>query len=277
MWFERLDWPSEQRLPFDRADVLGFRVAVLSEADVLEFVRDQVEHKRPSQIVTVNAEFVMLARRDPEFAAVIRSAALATPDGAGVVWAMRRDGTRQGRRVGGSDLIWSISEQAAGMGHRVFLLGAGEGIARQAGEMLVSRYPGLQIAGSHSGSPNLDEEASIVNLIRHSESDILFVAFGAPAQDLWIARNLASTGASVAIGVGGSFDYVAGRTRRAPEWMRDRGLDWLWRLLQQPWRWRRMLVLPAFVWAVLWEQRTVHSAKGYGNDERRRGADNSGP
>lgn len=261
MWQGRFDWSSESRLPFDRANVLGVPVAMVSEVEVLAFVRDQIERKEPAQIVTVNAEFVMMARRDREFAAVVRSA-LATPDGAGVVWAMRRGGARQDRRVGGSDLIWSISEQAAGMGHRVFLLGARDGIACEAGEALVMRYPGLQVAGCYAGSAAPDEEASIVDLIRHSEADILCVAFGAPAQDIWIARNLLSTGASVAIGVGGSFDYVAGRTRRAPPWMRDHGLDWLWRLLRQPWRWRRMLALPAFVWAVLREQRPVRPAKG---------------
>lgn len=262
MWSARFDRSSEARLRFDRADVLGFPVAVISEADVLQFVRDRIERKQPSQIVTVNAEFVMIARRDSSFAGVVRSAALTTPDGAGVVWAMRRGGIGQERRVGGSDLIWSISEQAARLGHRVFLLGAGEGIAREAARVLVNRYPGLQIAGTYAGASDPDQEASIVNLVRHSEPDILFVAFGAPAQDLWIARNISGTGTSVAMGVGGSFDYVAGRTRRAPRWMRDHGLDWLWRLLRQPWRWRRMLALPAFVWAVLREQRPVRMEKG---------------
>lgn len=249
-------------MPFDRANVLGVPVATVSEAEVLAFVRDRIERGEPAQIVTVNAEFVMMARRDREFGAVVRSAELPTPDGAGVVWAMRRGGARQDRRVGGSDLIWSISEQAARMGHRVFLLGAREGIAREAGQVLVTRFPGLQIAGCYAGSWSPDEEQSIVDLIRHSETNVLFVAFGAPAQDIWIARNLSGTGASVAIGVGGSFDYVAGRTRRAPRWMSDHGLDWLWRLLRQPWRWRRMLALPAFAWAVLREQRPVRPAKG---------------
>jgi N-acetylglucosaminyldiphosphoundecaprenol N-acetyl-beta-D-mannosaminyltransferase len=89
--------------------------------------------------------------------------------------------------------------------------------------------------------------------VRASRANLLFVAYGAPEQDIWIARNLARSGAAIAMGVGGSFDYVAGRARRAPVWMRERGLDWLWRLARQPWRWRRMLVLPRFAWLV-WRQ-----------------------
>jgi N-acetylglucosaminyldiphosphoundecaprenol N-acetyl-beta-D-mannosaminyltransferase len=204
----------------------------------------------PAQIVTVNAEFVMLARDYPDFGQVLRSAELATPDGAGVVWAMRRKGTDVLERVGGADLIWAVSELAAGLGHRVFLLGAAEGVATKAAARLRAAYPGLQVAGAYSGSPDTDQEGDIVDLIRRSRADILFVAFGAPRQDVWIARNLKATGASVAIGVGGSFDYVAGLARRAPRWMRRRGLDWFWRLLHQPWRWRRMLALPRFAWLV---------------------------
>lgn len=249
-------------MSFNRVDVLGVPVDVVSEAQVLAFVRDQVVRKAPARIVTVNAEFVMTARRETDFADVLRTADLATPDGAGVVWAMRRAGAEQSGRVGGSDLIWSMSRQAAECGHRVFLLGAAEGVAAEAGEVLARRYPGLQIAGVYSGSPSLQEAGSIVDLIRRSAADILFVAFGAPAQDIWIARHLERTGVTVAIGVGGSIDYVAGRTRRAPRWMRDHGLDWLWRLILQPWRWRRMLALPVFAWTVIREVRPVHPAKG---------------
>lgn len=234
-----------------RADVLGVPVDIVSERDILMFVQERVEARRPARIVTVNAEFVILARKDAEFAEALRTADLATPDGAGVVWAMRRQGAAPPARVGGADLIWSMSEQAAGAGQSVFLLGGAEGIASTAARRLCARYPDLRVAGAYSGSPAVDDEAYIVDLVRRSGADLLFVAFGAPQQDLWIARNLGRTGACVAIGVGGSFDYVAGVARRAPRWMRRRGLDWLWRLMRQPWRWRRMLALPEFAWLVL--------------------------
>lgn len=249
-------------MALERVAVLGIAVHVLEEHDVLDFVRDRVADKDPARIVTVNAEFVMLARRNREFAQALEGADLATPDGAGVVWAMRRAGISQRHRVGGSDLIWSISEQAARHNHRVYLLGAGQGVAEEAAAKLRARYPGLIIAGTHSGSPRPEDEASIVDSIRRSEPDILFVAFGAPDQDIWIARNLRRSGAAVAIGVGGSFDYVAGKARRAPRWMREHGLDWLWRLIQQPWRWRRMLTLPRFALAVMLHRPDPRRTKG---------------
>jgi N-acetylglucosaminyldiphosphoundecaprenol N-acetyl-beta-D-mannosaminyltransferase len=236
--------------------VLGIEVHCVVEQDVIDFVRERLRTLEPTQIVTVNAEFVMMARKDNQFRAVLAHADIATPDGAGVVWAARRKGATIRRRVGGSDLIWSFSRQAAAEGHRVFLLGAADGVAASAAHRLAADIPGLVVAGTHSGSPNSEEEGSIVDLVRTSGAHILFVAFGAPQQDLWIARNLARSGAVVGMGVGGSFDYLAGTARRAPAWMQERGLDWLWRLAQQPWRWRRMLALPRFVWAVLREGRS---------------------
>lgn len=235
---------------FDRYRVLGVPVDVVTEPEVLAIAGDAVERRRRMQVVTVNAEFVVLAQENRQFLRALQDAAVATPDGAGVVWALRRRGVYL-RRLGGSDLIWSLSEQAAGRGHSVFFLGAADGVAEEVARRLRSRYPGLLVAGTLAGSPRPEDEESIVAQIQESEPDILFVAYGAPEQDLWIARNLARLGVSVAIGVGGSFDYVAGNARRAPPWMRERGLDWLWRLVMQPWRWRRMLALPRFALLVL--------------------------
>jgi N-acetylglucosaminyldiphosphoundecaprenol N-acetyl-beta-D-mannosaminyltransferase len=135
-------------------------------------------------------------------------------------------------------------------------------VADRAAAGLEERYATLQIAGCYAGSPSLLERDYIVDLIRRSRADLLFVAFGAPQQDVWIARELRSTGVSVAIGVGGSFDYVAGIARRAPRWMQEHSLEWLWRLLNQPWRWRRMLALPRFVWLVWRDQQRRERPKG---------------
>jgi len=242
---------------YRRAEVLGVPVDAVSERQILDFVKRRIDEAAPARVVTVNAEFVMLARRDPHFAAVLRSADLATPDGAGVVWAMRRKGVVVPERVGGADLIWSVPALAAREGQSVFFLGGAEGVAASAAQRLRERYPRLRVAGTYSGFSEPGEEAHIVDLVRRSGAQILFVAFGAPAQDLWIARNLSATGAMIGLGVGGSFDYVAGTARRAPVWMRRQGLDWLWRLIRQPWRWRRMLALPRFAWLV-WRHETVH-------------------
>lgn len=241
---------------FERRFVLGVPVDITTESDVLSFVRHRVEGRVPAQIATVNAEFVILAQRDAVFRRVLATAALTTADGAGVVWALRRQGADQRRRVGGSDLVWTLSQEAARRGWRVFFLGGAPGVAEEAARRLGTRFPGLNVAGAHAGSPFPSDQGAIVDLIRQSRADLLFVAFGAPAQELWIARVLPETGVSVAIGIGGSLDYVAGRARRAPRWMQDRGLDWLWRLIRQPWRWRRMLALPRFAVLVLRENRS---------------------
>lgn len=247
-------------MPYSRYSVLGVPVDSATEADVLQFVANAVESRTPSSIATVNAEYVVLAQKDARFREVVRRAALATADGAGVLWALRRQGVHMERRVGGSDLIWSLSRQAASCGHRVFFLGAAPGVAEATSDALRRAYPGLLVAGAYAGSPDVGMEAAIVDLIRRSRPDILFVAYGAPHQDLWIARNLVSTGASVGMGVGGSFDYVAGVARRAPRWMQEHALDWLWRLIREPWRWRRMGALPLFVVLVLTER--VRTEKG---------------
>lgn len=234
----------------DRCHVLGIPVDPVSTADVLSFVRRCIGSRRSAQIATINVEFIMRARRDATFRRVLESADLTTADSAGVLWALRRQGVHMPYRVGGSDLVWSLSLQAAEFGHRIFILGGRPGVADAAGARLQRRYPGLRIAGVHSGSPAPSEAESIVDLIRRSDTDILFVAFGAPQQEIWIARHLTQTGARCAMGVGGSIDYVAGTASRAPVWVRRHNLDWLWRLVTQPWRWRRMLVLPQFAWLV---------------------------
>jgi N-acetylglucosaminyldiphosphoundecaprenol N-acetyl-beta-D-mannosaminyltransferase len=234
-----------------RVQVAGVWIDVVTTDDVLALARRCVAESSPAYVVTVNAEFIVRAQTDAQFGAALKRAALATPDGSGILWALRRRGFRLDRRVGGSDLIWELSEQARRLGHRVFLLGGAEGVAERAARRLQRTYAGLRIAGAHAGTPSPSDEDGIVDLIRRSEADILFVAFGAPQQELWIARSLMATGASFSIGVGGSFDYLAGTARRAPVWMRESGVEWLWRLARQPWRWRRMLALPRFVWLVL--------------------------
>lgn len=245
------EWRLIPPLNFDRVYVAGLAVDVVSEDDVLAFVRERVQLRVPAHIVTVNAEFVTRARADSAFARVLQDAPLATPDGAGVVWAMRRRGARQVARVGGSDLIYSISGLAASAGWSVFYLGAAPGVAEETARRLATQFPGLQVVGTYSGSPAERDAAFIVDLVRCSGADILFVAFGAPRQEIWIADHLLPLGVSIAVGVGGSFDYVAGVARRAPRWMRDHALDWLWRLVLQPRRLRRMLALPRFVWLAL--------------------------
>lgn len=231
--------------------ILGVRVDAVTREEALAQIEAFVRQGGPHQVVTVNPEFIMEAQRNPAFRQALNRAALAVPDGARILWAARRLGRPLVEQVAGVDLVECIAARAAQTGWRLFLLGAAPGVAERAAGVLQTRYSGLTIAGTYAGSPAAAEEDGIVERIRAAQADILLVAYGAPAQDLWLARNLARTGAAVGMGVGGSFDYIAGVVPRAPLWMRQRGLEWLYRLVRQPWRWRRMAVLPRFVLAVL--------------------------
>jgi N-acetylglucosaminyldiphosphoundecaprenol N-acetyl-beta-D-mannosaminyltransferase len=127
-------------------------------------------------------------------------------------------------------------------------------VADLCAQRLSEQYPNLQIVGTYSGSPDVEEEHQIVALVKQPKPDIVFVAYGAPQQDKWIARNLDRLGVPLAMGVGGAFDFIAGVAVRAPRWMQRLGLEWLHRLYREPWRWRRMLALPRFVGLVMRER-----------------------
>ncbi|MFQ5946032.1 MAG: WecB/TagA/CpsF family glycosyltransferase, partial [Anaerolineae bacterium] len=149
------------------------------------------------------------------------------------------------------DTVFELAGAAATRGWRLFLLGAAEGIAERASQALRERHPSLQVVGTLAGSPSSDDEELISRAIRAARPHVLLVAFGAPIQDLWIAQNLDRLGVPVAMGVGGSFDFIAGLAPRAPGWMQRLGVEWLYRLIKEPWRWRRMLALPRFASRVL--------------------------
>jgi len=224
------------------------------EAEAIERIAGFVTEGGPHQIVTVNPEFVMEARRNSAFRRVLAAADMATPDGFGLLLAARLRGNAFRGRVTGVALAELIAGRAAERGWSLFLLGAAPGVAERAAAMLQRNHPGLRIAGCYAGSPRRDEEPAIRARISAAQPTVLLVAYGHPAQELWIARNQPLLRVPVAIGVGGVFDYLAGETPRAPAWMRRFGLEWLYRLIRQPQRWRRILVaVPLFLWAALCE------------------------
>ncbi|MFI5273486.1 MAG: WecB/TagA/CpsF family glycosyltransferase [Ktedonobacterales bacterium] len=221
----------------------------------LAWMTERIERARTdgdgqtAQIVTLNAEIALAARHNMSLRRAIAGAALVVPDGAGVVWA---GGLRA--RVTGVDLLEAFAGVAAAHGYRLYLLGGAPGVAEVAAARLVARHRGLVVASSARGTPDIAERATQAARIRDARADVVFVAFGSPAQELWIADARGALGAAVAIGAGGALDFVAGRVPRAPVWLRRHGLEWLYRLARQPWRWRRMLALPRFVVAV-WAER----------------------
>ena len=231
--------------------ILGVPIDALTFDALLDRIGGWIGGQTARQICTVNPEFVMTAQRDFNFFNILNRVDLCVPDGVGLLWAAKRLGHELPERVTGSDGVPLIAERAAREGWRLFLLGAAPGVADKAAHILCERYPGLQIAGVYAGSPTANEEDNIVQRVNTSHADILFVAYGAPNQDKWIARNLPRLQVGVAMGIGGSLDFVAGTAARAPVWMRQAGIEWLHRLITQPWRWRRMLRLPLFVLAVL--------------------------
>jgi N-acetylglucosaminyldiphosphoundecaprenol N-acetyl-beta-D-mannosaminyltransferase len=241
-----------------RPAILGVPVDPLPLAGVLERLSEWLAQPWGGlrHIVTVNPEYIVAAQRDPAFAAVLRGSALATADGVGVVLAARLLGLPYGPRVTGVDLV----EGVAGIADercRMFLLGAAPGVAELAAERLSARHPRIHLVGCYSGSPDASEFPEIERRIAETQPTVLLVAFGHPRQDLWISEyreTLAAHGILLSAGVGGAFDYLSGRVRRSPRWLRRLGLEWLYRLVFQPWRWRRQLALPVFVWLVLRER-----------------------
>lgn len=235
-----------------RISILGVAVDDLTEDEAIERVEAFVASGRPHQVVTVNPEFVMEARRNLSFRRVLAAADLATPDGFGLLLVGRWRGTPFRGRVTGVALVERIAAVAAERGWSLFLLGAAPGVAERAAEALRSRSPALRVAGCYAGSPRPEDEPEVRARVAAAHPDVLLVAYGHPAQDLWIARNQPLLRVPVAIGIGGVFDYLAGVVPRAPAWLRRLGLEWLYRLARQPRRWRRIVVaVPLFLWEAL--------------------------
>jgi len=232
-------------------EILGVRVDDATYDDLMEQVDSYVASGQPHHIVTLNTEMVIAARDDVSVAQVLDSADLNVADGVGVMFAARLLGHPLRERVTGSDGIYRLATYCACRGYRPFFLGAAPGVAEMAADRLVAANPGLKVAGTYAGSPLPEDEQVILARVRAADPDVLLVAYGVPAEEKWIARNRQGLGVPVMVGVGGSFDFVAGVTRRAPIWMRRWGLEWLYRLYKEPWRWRRQLALPRFMALVL--------------------------
>lgn len=235
-----------------KASLLGVQIDTITMEESVERVAGFIRSGRPHRILTLNPEFLFRAQSEPALMELAVRADLITPDGIGIVWACRMAGYQVSERVTGIDLMISLVERAAKENWRVYLLGAAPGVAEEAAKKLCHDYPGLQVVGTHHGYFSDGEEAAgVAEKVRQVSPQLLFAALGAPKQEQWIDRYLEQTGASAAVGVGGSFDVIAGKVRRAPQWSQRLHIEWLARLLREPSRWRRQLVLPRFAWLVL--------------------------
>ena len=235
----------------DIAIILGVPVApyTMDEA-VAKLTGDTLANKR-NFVVTANAEIIMMAQEDKEYKKLLSETAdLILPDGAGTVWAGNYLGYRIPERVAGYDLYLRLLEEAAKKNIPVYFFGGKPGIAEEAAAEGRRRWPGLMVAGCRNGYFSADEEPEIIEGINQSGAAMLFAALGAPKQEKWLAKYRTLLNPDLLMGIGGSFDVLAGKVQRAPKWMQDARLEWLFRLLKQPSRFGRMLALPKFVFAI---------------------------
>jgi len=248
-----------KRIPVatERLKLLGVPVDTLTMPEALARMEEFIHSRMPHHIFTADASGIMRTQEEPELLAIVRQADLVTPDGAGALIAANLQGVRLPERVSGVDLVDRLSRLSAEKGYRIYLFGAAEEVADAAAEVLKSRYPQLVIAGTRNGFFSADDEETIVREIAAAKPDILFVALGIPKQEMFIRRHFAALGVPVMIGVGGSFDVISGRLQRAPHWMQRLGLEWLYRLIQEPARLPRAAVLPRFIVAA-WKERPFH-------------------
>ena len=231
-------------------NVLGVGIDSVTMPQAVAIVDGFIRTRTPSLVATANAEMVMLAQQDSELFSILNAAELVLADGAGVVWAARRLDRGVPERVAGFDLTQQLLKHAAQTGYRIFWLGAAPGVAEEAAARAAEKYPGLTTVGIHDGFFDCDDSA-IRRLIRESQADILLCALGVPKQEKWLNQYRNELQVPVMIGVGGTFDVMAGKVKRAPLWMQRAGLEWSYRLLRQPRRILRMLALPRFVARVL--------------------------
>lgn len=234
-----------------KTHVLGVPFDVVTMAEAVEKTKKMLADGGQHFICTPNPEIVMEARQDKELMAILREADMVVPDGIGVVWASKYSETRLTERVAGYDLTQNLMAELAATGHTFYFFGGAPGVASTAARKMMKKYPGLQVVGIHNGYFDEKEEKRIIQDIKTKSPSILLVGLGAPKQEKWIYDNLRLIGAKVAIGVGGSFDVMAGNVKRAPKVFQKLGLEWFYRLITQPTRWKRMLRLPKFMLTVL--------------------------
>ncbi|MCL1848258.1 MAG: WecB/TagA/CpsF family glycosyltransferase [Clostridiales bacterium] len=243
---------------FPTVDVLGFPVANLDMGEAVAAIRAMLERQGSTReaggaarIVTANAEIMYHADQDPSLGMLLRTADLILPDGVGVVKAASILGSPLKERVAGTDLMVELAAWAEANGRSVYLLGAAKESVEGAAAALREKYPALRIAGYHDGYFKGEETEAILMEIEAARPDFLFIGMGFPAQDRFYVQHKGRLPVGVVMGVGGSFDALSGKVRRAPLWVRRLNLEWAFRFAQNPKRLGRIWALPGFVLAVL--------------------------
>ena len=228
-----------------RINVLGVGFDTVTMAEAVDRGMELLRQEGAHYVVTPNPEIVEVCRENPEAMKAVNGADLVLADGIGVIKGAAMLGTPLKERCPGIEFAAGLMEKMAGEGLSLFLLGAKPGVAEQAAEKLAEQYPGLKIAGTYDGY--FKEDGPVVETIRSSGADCVFVCLGAPKQEFWMRKNGSATGAKLLCGLGGSLDVFAGTVERAPKFFRDHGLEWFYRLCKDPKRIGRMMKLPLFL------------------------------
>lgn len=232
--------------------ILGVPVHPLTMNESVAVLEEKLQKKEQAFVVTANAEIIMMCQQDKEYNNIVsKQADLVLPDGAGAVWAGRYLGNEVPERVAGFDLYNQLLKLSADKGYKAYFFGGAPGVAEAAKNKAEELYPGVQIVGCRNGYFNETEEEAIIKEINDATPDMLFVALGAPKQEKWLVKYRNQLKPRVLMGIGGSFDVLAGKMERAPKWMQEASLEWAFRLYKQPSRFMRMLALPKFVLKVI--------------------------
>lgn len=234
-----------------KENFLGIQVAPLTYEEILTDIDKRMQAGEQSTLIAVNPEKIIASQKDAALKELINQATYQIPDGIGVVLASKLRNGAITSRVTGIEMMGRLNEHAATMGYKVFLYGAAEDVVVKAKAALESKYSGLNIVGYENGY--YKDDIALVKRINESQADILFVALGSPRQELWMYKHMSTLNVKVFQGVGGSFDVLAGKVKRAPEMYQKLGLEWLYRLMKEPQRFKRQLALPKFLVKVIFK------------------------
>jgi N-acetylglucosaminyldiphosphoundecaprenol N-acetyl-beta-D-mannosaminyltransferase len=236
---------------YEYVDIFNIPISKMDMNQTVQYLRDRVEKRLTTQVITANPIMLMAALEDDQYKLVMQQAELIVPDGAGLVWAAKRIKNPVRERVAGIDLMMKLVEMAEDRQWKVYFMGASDPVIREAVSNLMKQFPRMIIAGYRDGYFTDADDAQVLEDLRKANPDLLFVGRAANQQEPWLCKYKDQLSIPVMIGVGGSFDVLSGKLKRAPKLWQSLRLEWLYRLLQEPWRYKRMFAIPKFMWRIL--------------------------
>ncbi|TCT14112.1 N-acetylmannosaminyltransferase [Natranaerovirga pectinivora] len=239
-----------------KVNIIGIKFNHISMKQAIDLVMGYLvtANEKTHMICTPNPEIVMIAQKEGRLKEIINSSDLVVPDGIGIVKAAKILGNPLPERVAGYDLVQNVFRKISKTVHTVYFLGGAPGVAEIAAKNMMEKHPGLKVIGYQDGYFSQDKEKTIIEEINSLSPDLLLVGFGAPKQEFWISDNKNKLKVKACIGVGGSFDVMSGQIKRAPKWMIKCNLEWFYRLIKQPTRIKRMILLPIFMIKVIFNR-----------------------